>query len=322
MSPITSGSIRKYNYALEETIVKNKDTIHVISYKPKVSKNFDGLKGVLHINTKGYAIQHVIAGPSDKSKIELIIEQKYSLLEDTYWFPEELNYKLKMPEVIDDYNLIMEGRSYIKDVIINPTFTKKDFPLEAVTMDKESGSKDQLFWDSKRIKPLTKNELRTYRVIDSIGEKHKFDNLLRLSEGLTTRKIPFKYFDVPLDKLIDFNEFEGTRVGFGVETNEKLNERLSLGGYVGYGFKDEGVKYGGHISYAFKEYDDFKIKYSYENDLIEAGAYGNVLENNNEFDIRRYSRFNFDLVKTHKLGVTSRLFEYLTTLSYKVCKLK
>ncbi len=313
LSPITSGSLKKYDYALEETLIKDNDTIHIIAYQPKPFKNFEGLKGVLHINTKGYAVQHVIAGPYDKSKIELIIEQKYNLIDGIYWFPEELNYKLQMPEVQADNILVMEGRSYINAVEINPQLLKKQFPLEVVTMEKDAGSKDQSFWAENRFKTLTKDELRTYEVIDSIGEKYKFDRLLKISEGLTERKIPFKHFDVPFDKLIDFNEFEGTRIGFGLETNETLDDNIRLGGYIGYGFRDDVVKYGGHISYDFKENNDFAVTYSYSNDLIEAGGYGNVLENANEFAARRYLRANFDLVQTHRLGITSRIFKYLTS---------
>ncbi|MEP0262640.1 DUF5686 family protein [Dokdonia sp.] len=314
LSPITSGSLKKYNYTLEETIVKDQDTIHIVSYQPKPSKNFEGLKGIIHVNTKGYAVQHVTAAPYENSKIEIVIEQKYNLINDTYWFPEELNYKLRMPEVLQENNiLVMEGRSYIKDITIGSLYTKKEFPLEVVTIDKDAGTRDLAFWETKRIRPLNENEQRTYRVIDSIGEKYKFDKISKISEGLVTNKIPFNYFDLPLDKLIDFNKFEEARVGFGLESNDSLHDKLRLGGFVGYGSGDEIVKYGGHISYAFADHNDFKIKYSYENDLIEAGSYGSVSKNDNEFEARRFLRFNFDLVKTHQLGVIFRSLDYLTT---------
>ena len=62
LNPISNGSTSKYLFILEDTMYTEKmDTLFVISFRPLKGKNFDGLKGILHINSRGYAIQHVIA---------------------------------------------------------------------------------------------------------------------------------------------------------------------------------------------------------------------------------------------------------------------
>jgi len=60
INPIGKGSINRYNYRLEDTIYSFlPDTLFVISYCPEKGKKFDGLTGILYINTNGFAIQNV-----------------------------------------------------------------------------------------------------------------------------------------------------------------------------------------------------------------------------------------------------------------------
>ena len=96
LNPISSGSTRKYLFILEDTMyTEQSDSLFVISYRPLKGKNFDGLKGILHINSRGYAIQNVIAEAADTAGVFRIrIQQKYDFLENKQWFPVQLNTDL------------------------------------------------------------------------------------------------------------------------------------------------------------------------------------------------------------------------------------
>jgi len=63
LNPISKGSLKKYAFMIEDTLLQKLDTTFIISFKPRSKKNIEGLKGLLYINTNKYAIQNVIAEP-------------------------------------------------------------------------------------------------------------------------------------------------------------------------------------------------------------------------------------------------------------------
>ena len=38
-------------------------------------------------------------------------------------------------------------------------------------------------------------------------------------------------FDFPIDKVLNFNNYEGFRLGLGIETNHRMLKWMNLGGY-------------------------------------------------------------------------------------------
>ena len=65
LNPIAEGSFGKYHLILEDTLFNEGDSTFVISFYPRKGKNFDGLKGVLKINSNGYAMENLIAQPME-----------------------------------------------------------------------------------------------------------------------------------------------------------------------------------------------------------------------------------------------------------------
>ncbi|AXT57606.1 hypothetical protein D1815_18300 [Aquimarina sp. AD1] len=313
LNPISKGSLKKYKFFLEESIPVKKDTIHVISFQPKANKNFEGLKGIIHINTNKFAIQNVTASPYQKGKIDLKIQQKYTLLRDSIWFPEQLNYKLSMPEYPSkENNLVMNGKSYITNISLDTLLQKRDFPIEVVSIAEGATKKDSVFWNLNRNTVLNPKEKITYRVLDSIGEKVDLDKFLTLSESLFRGKIPVGMVDIDINKTIIMNQFEGFRLGTGLYTNDKFDDRLSLGGFVGYGFDDKDWKYGGEVNYSVSKKNEVSIGYQYQVNLREVGNYNRQQQDLEFLNFRSYLGFNFDKIREHSVNVHFRSLKYLT----------
>jgi hypothetical protein len=272
LNPISKGSLKKYNFTLEEEITRTKDTVFVISYKPKKNKNFEGLKGVLYVNSNKYAIQNVEAKPYNNNKVTVKIQQKYTFVNDTYWFPEQLNFEMVIGAEDGIFTMKYTGKSYITDIETDIPLQPKDFSFEAITFAKDATDKTDVYWTTNRTDTLNTKELDTYKYIDSIGNKYKFDTKLKIIESLTTGKYPFKYVDLDLTKLGQYNQYEGTRLGLGLYTNDDIIKNVSIGGFLGYGFKDEALKYGGEIKAKIPSKKDISFSLKYENNLKEAGT--------------------------------------------------
>jgi len=246
----------------------------VISFKPKEHKTFDGLKGVLYINNNGYAIQNVIAEPANSNTggMYVKIQQKYEFIQNKQWFPVQLNSDFNFKQIsLKNICLTGEGRTYIKDIKLNPELSKKDFSNVEIEAELPTQAKEKDIWNLLRKDSLTEKERRTYKIIDSIGNIAKLDRTLRTFERLTTGKIPLGYIDIDMNRLIRINGYEGLRMGIGIHNNYRTSKHVLIGGYVAYGFKDEGFKYGGDLSYKFSKRHDASIGIKYCKDVAESG---------------------------------------------------
>lgn len=313
LNPITKGSTTKYFFNIEDTLFQQSDTVYIISYKPRKGKNFDGLEGVLYINTNGYAIQNVIASPFDKGLVDIKIQQQYKFIDNKQWFPEQLNYELhykKYPTKFMGMKLV--GKSFISNIQLDPELRKKDFELETVSMSLDAHKKEETFWTEHRVDTLDQKEKKTYHIIDSIGKKQNFDRTLKIFEALTTLQLPVSIISIDLNKIIGLNEYEIVRGGIGLHTNDKLSKWFSVGGYMGYGYADSVVKYGADLKLNYKPgKKDFFVRYSYLKDLIEP-AKTNFFYPRTSIN-RNTMTYRMDYIEQHELSINFRTFKYLTS---------
>jgi len=274
INPISKGSIDKYFFLIEDTLIEGKDSVYIISFQPKKNKNFDGLKGALYIHTNQYAIQNVIAEPffQDQAGITVKIQQKYEFLEQNQWFPVQLNSDFTfINKSLNKIKVIGQGRSYLQKIKINPEMNKKDFsPVELQLNSVQKGFNDTI-WKTHRMDSLTEKDRKTYYIVDSIGKANNFDRIIKTSEALILGKIPIKFVDIELNKIIHFNDYEGFRLGMGLSSNEKFSKHIFLNGYFAYGFSDKDYKYGTDVAYAFNDKHDITIGISYLDDVTESG---------------------------------------------------
>ncbi|MBS7787849.1 carboxypeptidase-like regulatory domain-containing protein [Flavobacterium sp. CYK-55] len=313
LNPISSGSLKKYKFKIEDSFLKEKDTVFIISFEPKKNKNFDGLKGLLYINSNKYAVQNVIASPYQRGKINLKIQQQYQLIGGTYWFPEQLNYVLQLDEYPSKKaGFVFEGKSYLNQVQINPKLTRKEFALEAVHLAADAGQKDTSFWDENRKEKLNNQEIKTYRFMDSIGQKHQFDRYLRIAEKAANNRVDLGYVDLDLSQTFHYNEFEKLRLGTGFYTNEKISSKFSLGAFAGYGTGDSEWKYGYEANYFISKKHELCIGISHQNNLFEIGGTDLSLYDKNILKWRRFISSWFDNVHQNSIVARYRISRYLT----------
>jgi len=278
VNPISKGSSNKYFFLIEDTTyTATNDTVFIISYRPKINTNFDGLKGVLYINSDGWAIQNVIANPAVEEGISIRIQHMYEKVDNDHWFPVQLNTDVifkNMQATAGEkvLNMVAIGKSYLKDIVVNPELVRRQFDVLGVDVEPDSHDKSEDFWAGYRIDSLTERDKRTYAFLDSIGDAENFDRIAKGFETVISGKIPYKWIDIDLDKFIRYNGFQGFYLGLGAHTNTRLSKRFKTGGYWGYGFRDKRAKYGGDVSYLINRRKEVEIMLDYFYDLEESGG--------------------------------------------------
>jgi hypothetical protein len=274
VNPIGSGSLSRYFFKMVDTTYSGKDTVYIIRFRPMKGTNFDGLKGVISINTNKWGIQNVIAEPNDADGgFRIRIQQMYQLVDSLYWFPVQLNTDVEFNNLqIGKYRAIGSGRSYIRDVVLNPDLVRREFNHLDIEVDKDATARTDDFWNQYRVDTLTQKDRKTYQVLDSIGKANNFDKLAKSFQTILSGKIPWKIFDIDLNRIMDYNTYEGYILGLGVHTNDKLLDWFKIGGFYQYSFAIYTSKYGGDARFLLNRRNDVSIQGGYFFDLTESGG--------------------------------------------------
>lgn len=311
LNPIANGSLSKYDFTLNDTLYQGKDTVFILSYKPQAGKNFEGLTGLLYIHTNTYAIQNVTARPEKPGFIDLNIRQQYQYVDQKQWFPQQLKFELFTTENPDmELGVRASGISIIDSVNLNPELKKKDFSLESIRLDENASQQDSIFWLENRASALNRKEEITYQVVDSLGEEYKFDRLLKAMEALGRNRAAIACIDLDISRFAGFNKYEGIRLGLGAYTNDELIKNFSVGGYWGYGFKDEAIKYGGEAILSLDKAKDWQLSVKHQFDLRETGKSALNFFNARQFDFRTYIASQMDEVQQNSGSFNMRLLRY------------
>jgi len=280
LNPLSRGSTRKYLFVLEDTMyTEQKDSLFLISFKPLRGRNFDGLKGILHINSDAYAVQNVIAEAAETEGVfKFRIQQKYEHIEDEQWFPVQLNTDLMISPKNAETNgkpitLVGIGKSYLSEIRLNPELRKRDFNHIEIEVEDNAHKKDDEFWQQYRVNPLTRKDSNTYHFIDSIGQEAHLDRQLKLFETFASGYIPAGFLNIDYRSLIHWSRYEGLRLGAAVETNDKISPWVQVGGKFAYGFGDKEIKYGGHLKINLNRRKDAFLKISYNKDIVETAGW-------------------------------------------------
>jgi len=314
VNPISSGSLSKYFFKIEDTIYSAKDTVFVISFRPRKGTNFDGLKGVISINTNKWAIQNVIAQPNQNTGgLQIKIQQLYEFIDGEHWFPVQLNTDVKfMMMQIGKYAAIAKGRSYIRDIVLNPELVRHEFNHLDVEVEKAATGRTEEYWNQFRVDSLTIKDRKTYHVIDSIGKKTNFDKYAKSFKTILSGRIPFKIIDIDLNRILGYNTYEGLILGLGIHTNDRVAKWFKVGGFYQYSFAISTAKYGGDASFLLNKRNDFSISGGYFYDLLESGGvkffddYNSILSGNFQPLLVK----KLDRVENENFSVTIRARKY------------
>jgi hypothetical protein len=321
MSPLAGNAIRHYYFELEDTTYIGADTVFAISFRPRTNKNFPSMTGMLYINTHGFAIQQVLAEPKQEGKIRFKIQQQYAFLYDKQWFPIQLNSSIIFDSSFsaEGFPLIGEGRSYIKNIVLGATLKASDFSPVVLQIDPRAESANPELWQSLREYDLTEKELKTYQVIDSIGNEFHLDRRLKAVEALSTGELSLGYVNLDLKKLLAFNNYEGFRLGGGIRTNHRISEKFNIGAYGAYGFKDKEWKYGGDALVHLYRKRNMWMKAEYSSDVWEMGGNGIRVNEPGKFvnqNIYRLFVSRMDRRERMQVSLNGRLAGNLTATAF------
>ena len=329
-NPIANNALKQYNYKILDTVSTENGNSMLIYFKPKEKKEFLGIEGVLYIDSKSFAITKAIAELKGIVNVKAIQNYSYIKRYNT-WFPEDMNIVLKKGDTNENISLfggsVKFSESKKNDTIIN---TRKNNPgdityfiskstnsnieintpvivkYSASTMqfnDDAHKQKDE-FWNNYRTDSLTERGKNTYTFLDSLAKKDNVEKKINLARNILKGYYPTKYLNLNLGKIINLNNYEGLRVGFGGETNRNFSSKYEIESYVAYGTKDTNFKYSFGTSFRLNKETNTWLGGNYTNDIKEAAGLDFIAENS-----------SFSPINPRNLNV-STFYNYKTISTY------
>lgn len=327
VNPISRNSIRKYQFTLHNTQVTDaNDTIFTVLFKPMTGTNFDGLEGVINIHSDNWAIQSIQALPHRQEKgISISIQQLYEKM-DNRWFPVQLQTDIQFNNaMVQDGNrsfpLLAIGKSYLRDIDLKPELKPSDFNHISLEINRDELQRDAEWWIGQRIDSLTTRDIETYRFLDSIGRAAKLDRIAGSLLTVMNGKIPLGNFQLDLNRLFRYNDFEGFYAGVGFSTSPKLSEYFMADAYWGFGFGDKKPKYGLGLSFSAPGNRQTELWLRFDETAEESGGINHWSHYENPFNEKNYRQLfvnRMDYSKSIQSGFGIRALPFAeVNLGYK-----
>jgi hypothetical protein len=303
-NPIANNALKQYQYQLLDTVNNGHGTSYLIYFKPTKKKAFLGIEGVLYIDTQSFAITKAIA--ELKGVVNVKATQNYEYVPaNNRWFPSNKNIAIKKGDneasIALFGGLVKFNEEKSTDTIVNTAKNKPDDviyfistsqnsnikinePLKVkrsaltIQFNDDAATKSNEFWNIYRTDSLTKRGENTYIYLDSIAESEQIEKKINLARNLLNGFYPTKYINLDLGKILNVNNYEGFRIGFGGITNTNFSQKFKIEAYGAYGTKDTRFKYSFGGAVRLNQISNTWIGAKYTDDIREAAAFHFIAE--------------------------------------------
>ncbi len=265
ISPLSSVGNAYYNFYLADSTSAATGKQYVIHFRTKNTKNL-AFDGKLWIDSTTFAMTRIEAELPEQANINFIHNLRISQI----YVPDLTHHWMRQSEEVAlnmNYYLLTDSLHPKPEIFVkrSTTYVSKGSYVPPPSNFAKSNFDQTTLND--RLNTLNNTPLlRTAKWIADI---------------VITGNIATGIFNIgKVEQFIRITDIEGLRLTLPVHTNENLWKNVSLGGYIGYGFKNESVKYSGEALYKFKGDKRRILSMNYTDD------YRRIDYNYNDFMIR------------------------------------
>ena len=251
VSPLSNVGNTFYIYYLADSTKNASGKQYEVHFKSKNTKNL-AFNGKLWIDSITLSLTRIEAELPEKANINfihnLIITQRFVQLSNKHWLLQNEDLALNMT-----YELLTDSVHPKPEIFVKRSATFHS----SVTNTQQNNNFAQSNFDKTTLDEKLNDLYNT--------------PLLRTAKWVAnviyTGSIPVGKIDIgKVQQIIRITDIEGWRLTLPFHTNERLWKNVSIGGFVGYGFKNEVVKYSGVAQYKFQGEKRRILSLNYTND--------------------------------------------------------
>lgn len=252
VSPIADGWRLYYEYDLTDSLMLDGYYCYRLDFFPKSPQDL-AFTGTMWITRDQYALKRIevtVPKAANLNFIERIkIQQELEPTSAGAWIPVKNRVLIDVGEIQDQWaGLLAKFYTSNKNVVVNQPKEVKFYEKPIVLEEDYKLNQDEDYWNTLRHEPLSETEKNVYSMIDTLQSIPVVKTYIDVLKIVINGYKSVGKIDVgPYINIISVNNIEGTRIQSGFKTNIHFSKRWVLGGQLGYGFKDERIKYSAFV---------------------------------------------------------------------------
>ena len=252
VSPLAEGWRLYYEYYLTDSVYLGDHFCYRLEFSPRSSQDL-AFTGTVWITKEDYALKQIDVSISKEANLNFIekikIQQELEKTDAGAWLPSKNRVLIDVGEITNNMaGLLAKFYTSNKNFVVNKLYDQSFYERPIVIAEDARLLEEETYWDSVRHEPLSETEKNVYKMIDTLQNipvvKTYTDIIKVIVNGYYEAG---KFYLGPYVSTIAVNNIEGVRLQLGFKTNIKFSDKWVLGGHVGYGFKDERIKYGAFV---------------------------------------------------------------------------
>lgn len=283
VSPLSNTARLQYDFYLNDSTLVDSTWFYSFSFTPK--NKYNALfTGRFTVEGDNYALTNIYAYVQEEANINFVNGYKsnvtYKKMPEGNWFYDEQEISLNMALILNKDTVSKYGSQRIDQVASgNWLVTKTTQYSTSKRLDEVKG------YDWKRQPEFATTLLSdgTYERVEKL-KKNKFVRGVDAIGGMVlTSYIDLGKIEVgPVFDIYSTNAIEGNRITIPLRTGEKMWERFTLGGFVGFGTKNKEFQYGANFGWQLQDDDKFILRAGYYSDynLVSQDKYLRFIKKN------------------------------------------
>jgi len=292
VSPINDKALFYYKYKIIDTQQAYGHNIILMQFQPR-RENENCFTGNFWVVDSVYAIQRINMEVPKAANINWMgnatMYQEFATV-DSFWFCIEDKYTAAFTAYNSKKLPGMIGRktTTYHNIVINDTSVTKvldntEYKEEVIVSD-SARKRSDYWWQQNRPDPLTKNEKRIYKMVDSINGMRITTVYKKTITFLASGVKDFGPIELgPYFNVYSSNSVEGNRYRLSLATPRKLKD-IHVTGFLAYGTKDMKYKYGLTGLWILKRHPWMQFYGYYIHDIDQSTNYYNQIGSDNIFN--------------------------------------
>ena len=283
VSPLANSARLHYDFYLNDSTLVDSTWHYNFSFTPK--NKFNALfTGRFTVEGENFALTNIYAYVQEEANINFVNGYKsnvsYKKMPEGKWFYDNQDISLNLSLILNKDTVSKYGSQRIDQVASGNWFVSKTTQYSTSERLNEIKPYD---WNKQPEFATNIMSDGTYERVDKLKENKVVKGIDAIGGMVLTSYIDLGKIEVgPVFDIYSTNAIEGHRFTVPLRTGEKMWERFTVGGFVGYGTRNKELKFGSNFGWQLTDDDQFILRGSYSNDynLVSQDKYLRFIKKN------------------------------------------
>lgn len=283
ISPLNNSALSYYNLYLNDSTLTDSSKYYHFSFAPK--NKYDPLfTGHFTIEDRSFALTAIDVYIGRTANLNFVNgfkgHVKYEKLSHGGWFYLAQNTEVNLSLSLNKDSVSTYSSQRVNNVSTGNRLIRKNVQYStSERLEKVKGSE----WKYQPEFALDPELPNAYSRVENLREHEVVKGIDKVGGMVLTSYFNVGKIDIgPVFDIYSTNTIEGQRISIPLRTSEQMFKRFSVGGFLGYGTRNNEFKFGANLVVQPQPSDRFIFRFNYSNDynLVSQDKFLRFIKNN------------------------------------------